>query len=120
MNEYEYNEYAWRRAVLEAVAKDIEKKYLPNELAKTPARITCPYLPMAVAEVPEHVVHSILNQIILEAAHYRLVCETGRGTDPGVARNRAPIPTTPTETTPDESIQVRKPKQARKKANGRV
>jgi hypothetical protein len=123
MNEYEYNEHAWRRAVFEAVAEDIKKKYVKNELTKTPERIICPYLPMAVAEVPERVVHSVLNQIFLEATHYRLACETGRDADQGIARNREAIPSAaptpnPTKTQPDESSsQVRKPKQARKKAS---
>lgn len=125
MNEFEYNEHAWRRAVLEAVAEDIKKKYIKHELNKTPDRITCPYLPMAVAEVPERVVHDILNQVFSEATHYRLACETGRGADPGISRNREAIPSAattsnPTKTKPDEPSQVRKPKQARKKANGGV
>ena len=119
MNEYEYNEHAWRRALLEEVVKDIEKKYVKGDGAHE--TIICPYLPAAVAEVPQRVVHTVLNQLILEATHYRLACEAGRGTDPGIARNREPIPSTtptpnPVEIEPDAaSDKVRKPKQARKK-----
>jgi hypothetical protein len=125
MNEFEYNEHAWRRAVLEAVAEDIKKKYIKHDLSKTPERIICPYLPMAVAEVPERIVHDILSQVFSEATYYRLACETGRGADPGISRNREAIPSAATtlnqaKTEHDESTQVRKPKQARKKANGSV